>query len=221
MTECIIERPRHGGVRNYHSNRPRIKHLDIDDLDSLPKSEGYRRPHLDNGKELSDFLNPLYRFLLSNVGRKWNDVYSEIRQNINPNSTTQIHILDHVLTWVNVNTFIGEDGKVYIIGAIIFFFKPLLKWRRQMMRDNFGFAYRDEILKIRFRNLLTELFENRMQDRDFRRNVINRIDDIFDSVGPVVDKDLAEIAESERGTDDSRVIKRQREKVSRAYPRNG
>lgn len=92
------------------------------------------------------------------------------------------------------------------------------------MRDDLGFAYRDEVLKILFRNLITELFKSSkssMQDREFHNTVIRRIDDIFDSVGPAVDKDLAVIAEDERGDETGRFINRQREKVRRAYPRNG
>jgi hypothetical protein len=51
-------------------------------------------------KDLSDRLEPLYRFLQKNAGRPWNDVYSEICQQLDPRSLRGWHARDHVLQYV-------------------------------------------------------------------------------------------------------------------------
>jgi hypothetical protein len=110
FSKILTERPRYGSrIWSYHDTRPRIKHLDVDDLDDLPKDEGYRYPHYYN-KEFNDLIGPLERFLISRLGQKWDDVYSEIREKINANSTTQIHILGHLYWLVAVNVHIDENG---------------------------------------------------------------------------------------------------------------
>jgi hypothetical protein len=109
MSEVVIERPRGGSSSCYHEVRPRPNKTDLEALDDLPKNEGYRRPHVER-KHFSDLLGPLERFLISNVGRVWNDVYSEICEQISPDSTVQIHILGHVEDFVCKNVFMAEDG---------------------------------------------------------------------------------------------------------------
>ena len=54
-------------------------------------------------KKPNENLRPLYQFLEKAVGRVWNDVYSEIRQNINPSKTIHYHVLQHVGWHVDVN----------------------------------------------------------------------------------------------------------------------
>ena len=49
----------------------------------LPKFEGIKRPHR-HRKGLTDLLGPLKRWLLSQVGRPWNDAYSEACAVIKP-----------------------------------------------------------------------------------------------------------------------------------------
>ena len=58
-------------------------------------------------------LNPLKRYLASNVGRPWDKVYSELAQHLDKRKTTGIHIFDHVKWEVEQNCFLGSDGKVY------------------------------------------------------------------------------------------------------------
>lgn len=119
MHEVVIERPRRGGRYTYHDCRARFKGMDLEDLDNLPKKQGYRRPYIENwgdSKEFSDLLGPLHRYLISKVGEPWNDVYSEIRATLNPDSTVQIHIMSHVDQFVETDTYMGDDGEVYCHG---------------------------------------------------------------------------------------------------------
>jgi hypothetical protein len=116
MHEVVIERPRRGGFRTYHDHRPRIG-KDPEQLENLPAKQGMFRPHIYGGehKEFSDLLGPLQRFLVRQVGRTWNDVYSEIRQRISPRSTVQIHILGHLDGMVSTK-LIERDGKLFVFG---------------------------------------------------------------------------------------------------------
>lgn len=120
MSTVVIERPRARARYNYHDHRVRCGKYDIEALDDLPKKQGYRRPYIENHgdcKELADLIGPLRRYLVSKVGENWDDIYSEIRENLNPNSTTQIHILSHVFDFVQENTWIGADGEIWTCGG--------------------------------------------------------------------------------------------------------
>lgn len=104
MAKIIVERPRTGGKYD----RPGRKATDPDDL---PRTESMRRAHKDR-KSFSDNLAPLKRFLNSSVGRKWDDVYSEISEHIKGTSTVQRHILQHVFQYVELHVRL-QDRKVY------------------------------------------------------------------------------------------------------------
>jgi hypothetical protein len=71
MHKVIVERPRVGGHGARKGRGPR-------DIEDLPAAQGMRRPYGYRGKELSDLLNPLHRYLRKQVGRPWNKVYAEI-----------------------------------------------------------------------------------------------------------------------------------------------
>lgn len=119
MDEVVIERPRVRARYSYRDFRVRTSQYknNPEALDDLPKHQGYRRPYGWDSKQFNDFLNPLKRFLESRVGHKWDDVYSEIREHINPNSTVQAHILGHVRDFIETETWIDKDtGEVVAAG---------------------------------------------------------------------------------------------------------
>jgi hypothetical protein len=71
MAKIIVERSRHGGdggksrpMKGWYKNTP---------LEDRPTKEGMKRPY-GWGKELNENLEPLKRYLRSQVGRPWNDV---------------------------------------------------------------------------------------------------------------------------------------------------
>ena len=93
--KVLCERPRH---KPYNADkRHRKDNLDYEDM---PTKENMKINHIRGwgGKELNENLPPLYRYLNGQVGRKWDDVYSEIRKTIvgkNPNAVKG-HILQHI-----------------------------------------------------------------------------------------------------------------------------
>jgi hypothetical protein len=107
MSKVIVERPRIKGFGTRPGRR-------IDD-DLQVSHEGMRAPHVRryNGKQLNENLAPLLRFLDSRTGRRWDDVYSEICENIRPDNTVQQHVLDHVKQYVNTKVRRNEDGELW------------------------------------------------------------------------------------------------------------
>lgn len=106
MFKVIVERPRGGGgVRH--------RECSVDD-ENLPSHEGMSRPHKIRGnyKWLNENLKPLQRFLERRVGRRWDDVYSEICANLRPRSTVQQHVRDHVDCFVNRDVRLAPDGSL-------------------------------------------------------------------------------------------------------------
>jgi hypothetical protein len=111
MAKVIVERPRRGG------NNTRRGRSVPDDLQ--PTTEGMRAPHVRHygGKELNEYLSPLYRFLRSRAGQPWDQVWSEISKNIRATNAIQQHVRDHVMMWVCTKTCIGEDGEVWLLDS--------------------------------------------------------------------------------------------------------
>jgi len=101
MKKVIIERPRVGG--GYLKNKK-----DMIDNDSPTREKMNYRDW--NKKEQTDLLGPLYGFLRKNVGRKWDDVWSEICKN-NKDYMGR-HLKNHVSYMVELNCT-EVDGVVY------------------------------------------------------------------------------------------------------------
>lgn len=111
MARVIVGRPRRkneSGAKKVHKSR----------WDQAVVQEGMHAPHTRNylGKSLNENLAPLRRFLVSCVGRPWNDVYSEICQHIRVTSTVQEHVRGHVSDFVEINTTVDNDGEIWTHG---------------------------------------------------------------------------------------------------------
>lgn len=122
MDKVIVERPRVGHDNSYHYDRAKNKpkyFLDEEGIDNCSVKAAKMKPSLDGTfflkKQLNENLSPLKRFLNSRVGKKWDDVYSEIRQTFSKNSTIQNHIFQHLKWFV----LIGEN--CYKYGTYPFF----------------------------------------------------------------------------------------------------
>jgi len=105
MHKVICEEPRHGGGPEKYSRRANLPH------ELLVKFEGIRRSHKDR-KRFGEHLGPLRRWLRSQLGRRWDDVYSEACAVIKPDSVVRNHIKFHLLQFVQRNTFM-RDGAVW------------------------------------------------------------------------------------------------------------
>lgn len=130
MSKVVIERPRHGHADRSEKTRLRLRHFDADrEYDEYP---GHLPASMMRGtKSFSDFLNPLTRFLRSNVGRPWDQVYSELCAHLDRRKTTGRHVFEHLEDFIETNCFTGDDGEIYAITP----YRGIraigdLKWRR-------------------------------------------------------------------------------------------
>lgn len=107
MHKVVVERPRWNPGPAKYGRRANLP----DELQ--PKFEGIKRPY-QKRKGLTDLLGPLERWLHAQVGRPWNDVYSEACAVIKPDSIIRQHIKTHLLEFVERHTFM-HGGKVCVI----------------------------------------------------------------------------------------------------------
>lgn len=106
LAKVVTERPRHKGYDNGdHRSAENILDEDMS-IKHEPMSMGR------GTKQFTDVLGPLVGYLRKQVGRPWDDVYSEICQNFNKNSTTQLHIIDHIFQYVEIHVRM-IDGEPY------------------------------------------------------------------------------------------------------------
>lgn len=101
----IVERPRLG--RAAAGKKPgRTRALVDDDGEPIRAVKSVREPPVreKRTKNLNETLNPLKRYLASNVDRPWNKVYSEISAHLKPTSTVQQHVRDHLDDFVATKT---------------------------------------------------------------------------------------------------------------------
>lgn len=114
ISEVLIERPRRGGGLKYVKGEKKL--LQKTDIEELPKSEKIRQKwtNTDYCKQSTDVLGPLVGWIRKQVGRNWDDVYSEIAQNMPQSSMAKSHVRDHVFDFVTVaNQVKMIDGKPY------------------------------------------------------------------------------------------------------------
>jgi hypothetical protein len=108
MFKVIVERPR-GGQGCAHSSRKRLNR----DGD-LPTKIGVRRHMWITGaksKWLKENLAPLKRYLGRQVGRRWDDIYSEIAATLGARGTVQQHVLLHLDDFVARHVAIDGEGR--------------------------------------------------------------------------------------------------------------
>jgi hypothetical protein len=117
MSKVVIERPRGGHRLPSYKTRLRIRHYDPEkEYDDTPKRvSGSRSKYIRAGaiKYFSDLLGPLRRFLRKNVGRQWDQVYSEMKAQLDDRKVTGRHVFEHVEMEVETHPLIGDDGELY------------------------------------------------------------------------------------------------------------
>src|SRR5215467_9380627 len=127
MKKVVVERPRWGSRGRNRKFGARLRYIEDHDYEEQPKKalgfESYRSAKYAE-KEFTDVLNPLERFLRSNLGRPWDKVYSELCAGLDKRKTTGLHIFQHLKHMVKTDCYFGVDGKLYTHG-----------WRREV----FGF----------------------------------------------------------------------------------
>ena len=134
MDRLMVLPPRwgHGDPQSGLRRRRRERHP----LEEAPRRESMRRGAT---KSSSEYFAPLVRFLRSRVGRPWNEVYSEIRSVIAPDSVVKEHVYVHLDEYVVRHVF-ERDGELWVgeRGG-----EPLRGWR---WRDSFYVCPRTGLL---------------------------------------------------------------------------
>lgn len=109
--KILTERPRRGSGSGFKDvRRAHQDHITDDDVGF---KESMRRPYRRGRKEFSDLLGPLHRFLNAQVGRSWDEVYSEIAVHTKGGSMIQQHLLQHVFRYVERRIWVGTDNRLY------------------------------------------------------------------------------------------------------------
>ncbi len=127
MHKVVVERPRGGQGWAKKFLRPDVP------FDHLPKYQGIKRPHR-HRKWFTDLLGPLHRWLRAQLGRPWDDVYSEACAVIKADSVVRAHIRTHLLEFVERNTFM-KDGEVCVLNTGSGLVIPVARvrfWRMQL-----------------------------------------------------------------------------------------
>lgn len=113
MAKVLCEEPRRG-MRVKDRKGWKRKERRVADEDKPVKEQGnlrakWVRDYWDH-KEFGDHVQPLRRYVLSCVGRKWDDVYSEIRKQIPKGTVVNDHVYTHLFQYVALNVRM-IDGK--------------------------------------------------------------------------------------------------------------
>ena len=105
MHKVVVERPRAKSWCVPQFPRPKRP------FDDLPKHQSMKAAHKVH-KSFTDVLGPLKRWLRGQIGRPWNDAYSEACAVIKPDSVVRAHIKTHLLEMVVRHTFL-KDGELW------------------------------------------------------------------------------------------------------------
>ena len=116
MSKVIVERPRRG---TWKAGKPGRTRALFDDDGEPVRAKGATEPkgRAQKTKWLNENLNPLKRYLASQVGRPWRKIYSEISEHLKPSSTVQQHVRDgdnrHALVMSHVR---AHDDEARVVG---------------------------------------------------------------------------------------------------------
>ncbi len=116
FSKLLTEQPRYGSDRSFREARHSKKFKSFEE----GGREGMRfryNPYYDERKFFGEFLAPLERYLKKQAGRKWDDVYGEIRKNFDVRKVTNQHIFEHIYDFIEVKNLFYEDGVLYVRNA--------------------------------------------------------------------------------------------------------
>lgn len=113
FNKLLVERERIHHADHFHNYRHMKgpKGLDDDEVggrESMRKrfNYGYDR------KSFNENLNPLWGWLRSCLGKKWDKCYSELCKNFDMRGVINAHILQHLYQELETHTLLGDKGQV-------------------------------------------------------------------------------------------------------------
>lgn len=119
MKKLLCERERHQGHwaddnKGSLKDRQKDEVQDFEDWAPGGKISLGKNPYgrSRRNKSLNENLNPLRNFLKKSVGRKWDEVFSEINEVCPNDSAVNAHVYQHLYQYVQLHPLI-IDGKVY------------------------------------------------------------------------------------------------------------
>jgi hypothetical protein len=137
MAKVICERPRrkNKGKLALRLNRHEAR-IDPEGAPVITSMKRLHAVYLGPGglKEHGEHLKPLIRWLRKNVGRCWNDVFSELCDQLDRRSTVQRHVLFHVDGYVIRHVLIINGVPHLRMGLS----QPLELWDSQLYVDPDG-----------------------------------------------------------------------------------
>ncbi len=114
LAEELIEcRRGNGGDKNKKlREKGEVKRNQIDFKSRTPR---FRSSIIDkrNDTYFDDNLEPLIRFLQSNCGKPWDEVYSKLSKQLDKRSTQGMHVLEHLWDFVSTNVKIEHGELVF------------------------------------------------------------------------------------------------------------
>lgn len=119
FSKLLTEQERAGSKNRSVKWSGRLKYdpdSDYDDQINYVSMSRHGRQYGWNGKSLTDVLSPLRGYLRKNVGRKWDDVYSELCRGLDRRSVSGLHVFTHLWQYVEKNT-VMIDGNVCYVGT--------------------------------------------------------------------------------------------------------
>ncbi|WP_193790358.1 hypothetical protein [Sphingobium sp. SYK-6] len=114
MFKVIVERPRWG---SRHAPPVKLKN-DHNDFKQIGLKR-HVRERADYSKSLNENLAPLVRFLQRRVGRRWDDVFSEICEHLDTGSTVKMHVREHLRDFVIFGISQGRHGELLCEGRVL------------------------------------------------------------------------------------------------------
>ena len=111
MFKVIVERPRWG---SRHATKSKLRY---DRCEGRSRVTGKRLvSEVGYTKHLNENLAPLRRYLHKQVGRRWDDVFSDICQQLDTGSTVKMHVREHLDDFVKRQVRREADGFLWSLG---------------------------------------------------------------------------------------------------------
>jgi hypothetical protein len=117
LQKLLCEQERNGSSRRHKEVR-RSKDFAVDPNEFSAGRESMTKRYTVKGinKEFSENFAPLWGIIRKNANRPWDKVFSELNEVFDMRNHVNAHILVHLWQFVERETYIGDDGKVWVRG---------------------------------------------------------------------------------------------------------
>ncbi|HEX5207865.1 MAG TPA: hypothetical protein VFW10_08705 [Steroidobacteraceae bacterium] len=110
LNKVICEHERRGSHDSYRQVRHKKSFALNEDS---PAFESMKARYGGNIKDFGEHLSPLYGQVRKALGRRWDDLYSDLRRNFDARSVINAHILQHLYDRFEKDCYI-KNGEIYV-----------------------------------------------------------------------------------------------------------